>query len=662
MIRYTTIKFKILLPFFIIWILVILGLFLAIISMQANNSESLNRVVANTMKANCCRNNRELMAIGGKLTEQMEKMAALTSLHVGDHTKEILGLEAESILKDWEKSMIEKAKGTALLLSQIAPSAIVTKDYARLRMLAKAVSQQADVLFFMFQNKAGKIISRAYDRKNSRIKAYIQQGNGTKAVDKILNAAKFDQDLMIVEQEIALSGEVIGTIVLGMDKRTYKAKVVEITARFNKMIDVNQTKIRDVITTKAQAVQSDLNLTINGIKKANAEAQQTACTTITAESRRTFIALRKVVFLIGSISSLVALFILYIYISHYISSPLKEIVSLIEMMSKGDLSCELPDTLKSKQDEIGTLVNSLSDMVKSFREMISDIANSTHTLITSSKELSGISEQITTNSDQTAENSSTVAGAAQEMATNMGSVAAATEQATVNVQMVVTAAEEMTSTINEIADNTARGRETTTHAVNTAKQVSEKVGQLGSAAREISQVTQAIADISEQTNLLALNATIEAARAGEAGKGFAVVAGEIKDLAPQTADATNEISSKISGVQTTTQESVSAMTLIVEIINEINEIVTTVAAAIEEQSATTQEIADNVNQVAVGLGDVNNNVKQTSGVAGEVKQNIANVSQAANEANTGSKQVMDSAAELSNLAENLNEMVGRFKI
>ena len=199
-------------------------------------------------------------------------------------------------------------------------------------------------------------------------------------------------------------------------------------------------------------------------------------------------------------------------------------------------------------------------------------------------------------------------------------------------------------------------------AVETAKVVSGKVDDLGRAAVEISKVTDTISDISEQTNLLALNATIEAARAGEAGKGFAVVAGEIKALAQQTAEATNEISDKISGVQATTQDSVEAIGSIVNIINEINEIVTTVATAIEEQSVTTQEISNNIGQAASGVQEVNENVNQASAVVGEVTKDVSEVSQATADMKEGSTQVLNSAGELSKLADRLNEMVGQFKI
>jgi len=350
---------------------------------------------------------------------------------------------------------------------------------------------------------------------------------------------------------------------------------------------------------------------------------------------------------------------LTIIILRLIITPVAKGVAMANKMADGDLTQQLNI---DQNDEIGVLAAALNKMSSNLKNMFAEIAANTQTLSSSSSELSAVSEQISTNSVQTADRSNNVSAAAEEMATNMNSVASAMEETSTNIQTVVSAAEEMNATIAEISGNTAQGSETTAKAVKMAKHVSDKVDELGKAALEINKVTETIADISEQTNLLALNATIEAARAGEAGKGFAVVAEEIKALAQQTAKATSEINTKIVGVQTTTKESVTAIESIVDIINEINNIVTAVAAAIEEQSATTQEISNNVSQAAIGIEEVNSNVSQTSAVASDVTQEITQVSQAANEMNSGSEQVKTSAEELSNLAENLNEMVSRFKI
>ncbi len=346
-------------------------------------------------------------------------------------------------------------------------------------------------------------------------------------------------------------------------------------------------------------------------------------------------------------------------VSRSISRPVIKTVGLAEKMSEGDFTQTLDI---DRKDEIGSLVGALNNMGSSLKGMFKGIATGIKTLSVSSGNLSGISQQMSKGADETSGKSNTVTIAAEEMSSNMNSVAAAVEEASTNIGMVAAATEEMKATINEIAQNSEKARSITDEAVSNASSASEKVDELGKAAKEISTVTETIANISKQTNLLALNATIEAARAGESGKGFSVVANEIKELARQTAEATQEIKTKIEGIQTSTAGTVTEIEQISKVINEVNEIVSIIATAVEEQSVTTKEIADNVSQASQGIAEVTENVAQSSTVAGEIARDIADVNQASNEMSTSSSQVNISAEELAGLADQLKEMVERFKV
>ncbi|MGD9503696.1 MAG: methyl-accepting chemotaxis protein [Syntrophobacteraceae bacterium] len=359
-----------------------------------------------------------------------------------------------------------------------------------------------------------------------------------------------------------------------------------------------------------------------------------------------------------ALAVIVAIIIAY-YITQGITGPLTKGVDLAKAMAAGDFTQKLDI---DRKDEIGALSNALNLMVNDLGAMVKDITMGVGTLASASTELVAISQQMTQGADQTSGRANSVATAAEEMSSNMNSVAAAMEQASTNVGIVASGAEEMTATIDEIARNSEKARSITAEAVSQAKNASNRVDELGTAAQEIGIITETITQISEQTNLLALNATIEAARAGDAGKGFAVVANEIKELAKQTATATEEIKSKIGGIQGSTNATVTEIGHVSQVINDVNDIVATIAAAVEEQSVTTKEIAGNVAQASLGIQEVNSNVAQTSAVAGEIAQDIVEVNMAASDISNSSSQLSLSAEQLSQLAEQLQAMVGKFKI
>jgi methyl-accepting chemotaxis protein len=225
-------------------------------------------------------------------------------------------------------------------------------------------------------------------------------------------------------------------------------------------------------------------------------------------------------------------------------------------------------------------------------------------------------------------------------------VAAASEETSSNVQSVASATEEMAGSINEIGRQVADSNRITNEAVDQAEKTDSRIAELSLAASRIGDVTKLITTIAEQTNLLALNATIEAARAGDAGRGFAVVAQEVKALAAQTAKATSEISTQITGMQAATQDSVLAIKEISGTIGRVSEIAAAIAAAIEEQGAATQEIARNVQQAALG--------------STQVATSIADVNRGAGDTGSASSQVLSSAQLLSNENKRLKAEVVKF--
>jgi methyl-accepting chemotaxis protein len=348
------------------------------------------------------------------------------------------------------------------------------------------------------------------------------------------------------------------------------------------------------------------------------------------------------------------------YISRRISSDLNKILQRAKAIASGDLSGK-PLELTT-QDEIAELALAVNEMTVSLRHLVSDIAGGVQTLGTSATQLSAVSSQTASGVASMSEKANGVAAAAEEASASTMSVASGMEESSASLTSVASATEEMSATVGDIAENTARARETSEQATSKAVAISEQMQRLGKSAQEIGQVTETITSISAQTNLLALNATIEAARAGAAGKGFAVVANEIKELARQTAEATEDIKARIAAMQSSTGMAITDIDQITAVIKDVGSIVSSIAAAIEEQAAVTKDVAGNIAQASAGVRDANSHIAQTADVSKSIARDIAAVTGDVADIRRGGEQVQASAVDLSRLAEQLKQQVAQFQM
>jgi methyl-accepting chemotaxis protein len=355
--------------------------------------------------------------------------------------------------------------------------------------------------------------------------------------------------------------------------------------------------------------------------------------------------------------------------------PLNLSAEYVDRISKGDIPPKITDSANGDFNEIKNNLNACIDNIEDlvaeadmlakaaadgqvgiradatrhqgdYRKVIEGMNRTLESVVVPLKATAESATQLASSSEELTAVSQQMAGNAEETATQANVVSAASEQVSKNVASVASASEEMQASIREIAKNANESARVAKNAVSVAHTTNDTVKKLGVSSQEIGNVIKVITSIAQQTNLLALNATIEAARAGEAGKGFAVVANEVKELAKQTAKATEEISQKIEAIQGDTKGAVKAIEEIGAIINQINDISNSIASAVEEQTATTNEIGRSVTEAAQGVGDI--------------AKNIGGVALAARNTTQGASDTQKASQELSRMAAQLQKAVSKF--
>jgi len=451
-----------------------------------------------------------------------------------------------------------------------------------------------------------------------------------------------------------------------------------------------------------------------------------------------------VIFVVMNLVVISAMIILSFVISAKLSTPIRQIGAAVKEIAKGDLTQRVD--VGDIKDELGDLAADMNHMVDNLRQVVSEIQASASAVTRSAQELnetsgsmtqsadhltelsnnaSAVTEQLDANvktvavaveessasvkdvyqaSNQIEHTNQRVVGAAENISADIRNVVYSAESLSASVNTVAVAIEEMSASLNQVSNNASHGAQVSIEAEKKAEATHQTMDALGHSAREIGNVVDVIKSIASQTNLLALNATIEAASAGEVGKGFAVVANEVKELAKQSANATEDIRAKIEEIQAQTEAAVAAIQAISSTIGEMNQINASIAASVEEQTATVNEISRSVGgaarsaaevsqtvqktaqstddvvqqiesanqnmqlitqrleEVTKGSNEISRNSSQAAYATNEMAKSVVQVRQSASETAAGANQVGAAAGTLSNLATQLDQAVRRFRM
>lgn len=348
-----------------------------------------------------------------------------------------------------------------------------------------------------------------------------------------------------------------------------------------------------------------------------------------------------------------------VYATRLITRPLKEVSHSLEEIAQGDgdLRRRLDDSTK---DEIGELSHWFNVFVEKIQTIMARVATTASELNAVSTDLFGTSKQLTEGAEQTTHQSASVAAAAEEVSTTMNGMTDTSKEMAENINSAAAAVEELRASISGLASNAEAAADVAEKAAGFVETSNSTIGRLSEAANEIGNVVELIQKIAEQTNLLALNATIEAARAGDSGKGFAVVATEVKELARQTRQATEDIRTRIEGIQVSSNETVDAMGNIHDTIEQVKQVSRTIAAAVHEQSNATQEIAKNVTLTSSAASSFTTGLSGSTEASRDIARNITDVDQGARQTLTVATRAERTGDDLARLARQMQELVGRF--
>ena len=576
--------------------------------------------------------------------------------------------------------------GPKLIVSSLFTAALMAFMGIYTMKSLTTINGETDMLYENGAVPLGILVKTAYLLQETRIsvrhwqiaKTDQERAAALKSIDDVHADIK---GLLSKQKELVLeeaSKKSLGDLEASIDKYIAEARNFVRTAKNFSPEGVNTDNFSPTYLNASKEMLKAIDATVEKEIKSTSVLSDSA-TELTIRSKNIAFAIMIIALLFSTGFS--------IFLTISITSPLNVMVSTLNNVEKGDMTVRA--SLK-RGDELGSLSNALDSSSSKLRFIFEHLQRHSGILVSTAEELSSVGRQISDAAEASVSHGMTVASASEEAAANIrfiasnaektsmnaNDVASSAEQMSVNMHTIASAIEEMSASISEISSNAHEVGIIANEATVKSHDATDVMSKLGVAAKEIGHVTDIIKRIADKTNLLALNATIEAASAGAAGKGFAVVAGEIKELANQSASSADDIARRIEGIQKGTNEAVTVISDVSNIIEKINHSVESISNHVGQQTKASNEIASNVAQantgakrVASAIGEVAksaNDVSKNAGDAvrrvGQVADDVNSVSGAARESSQGASQVSSSADDLAKMADTLKAVMGRFKV
>lgn len=571
-------------------------------------------------------------------------------------------LEEEKNIQAGMESLLEaNAQAVISLLASIIPDPLMAKEYDKLLQYSQAVAQSKEIVYVIFQDDKGNVLPSYLNFIDDLVLSYIDNREEDEDVDRVLNGSKEDPSVMIFEHQVEYYNLPIGKIIICIDKSFVTAEVQALNARFGELRKSNERTIATVLSTESAKVVDNIRGNLNLVGENSANAMEQTTEIVKTSTKEVNSGTTKVIVYIGIACVIGVILMAYMLLQIVVLRPLHVITEGLRDAAEGE--GDLTKRLNNPRiDEIGLLADWFDSFVERLDNIIIEINGNSETVTSSALEVLTTSETMHSEAASLNDKTSNLAAASEQMNANMSSVAAASEEASTNISTVVATAAEMKNALEGVTSHCDEATGISSEATEQVKKATEKVTLLGSAANEISKVTEVITEIADQTNLLALNATIEAARAGDAGKGFAVVASEIKDLATQTQTATKEIKAKIDGIQASTNDTIAEVEAITAVIDKVNLIMADISKQMLVQAESASTVAFNIEQASQGISEVNVNVAQSAMVSSQILTEMDDVNSVSTSMSTSSVQMKDNSESLSELANQLRSMISAFKV